>query len=92
MAQTSTNQFMQFWKVAKMMVGVAVLLFTFSMFPARTNAGFEEGRQAYDKGDYVIAAEEFRTLAAPRIVKESDDSKSIIGGIWDDPLILGKLS
>ncbi len=83
MAQTPTKQFMQFWKVTKMMVGVAVLLFTFSVFPARTNAGFEEGRQAYNKGDYVIAAEEFRNLADPGIVRESDDSKSVIGGIWD---------
>ncbi len=97
MAQTSTNQFMQFWKVTKMMVGVAVLLFTFSVYPARTNAGFEEGRQAYDRGDYVIAAEEFRNLADPGIARESDESKSIIGGIWDGftgflPWAWGKIS
>ena len=83
MAQTPTKQFMQFWKVANVMVGVAVLLFTFSVFPARTKADFEEGRQAYNKGDYVIAAEEFRNLADPRIVRESDNSKSVIEGIWD---------
>ena len=84
MAQTPTKQFMQFWKVANVMVGVAVLLFTFSVFPARTKADFEEGRQAYNKGDYVIAAEEFRNLADPGIVRESDNSKSVIEGIWDD--------
>ncbi len=83
MAQTPTKQFMQFWKVANVMVGVAVLLFTFSVFPARTKADFEEGRQAYNKGDYVIAAEEFRNLADPGIVRESDNSKSVIEGIWD---------
>ncbi len=74
---------MQFWKAVNVRVGVAVLLFTFSVFPSPINAGFEEGRDAYNKGDYVIAAKEFRELANPGIVEESDESKSIIEGIWD---------
>ncbi len=83
MDQTPTKQFMQFWKAVNVRVGVAVLLFTFFVFPSPTNAGFEEGRDAYNKGDYVIAAKEFRELANPGIVEESDESKSIIEGIWD---------
>jgi len=81
--QTPTKQFMQFWKAVNVRVGVAVLLFAFSVFPSPTNAGFEEGRDAYSKGDYVIAAKEFRELVNPGIVEESDESKSIIEGIWD---------
>ncbi len=83
MSQIQTKQFMQFWKAVHVIVSIAVFLFTFSVFTASTNAGFEEGRQAYDKGDYVIAADEFRELANPGIAKESDESKSIIEGLWD---------
>ncbi len=83
MGQTPTKQFMQFWKAVNVRVGVAVLLFAFSVFPSPTNAGFEEGMDAYNKGDFVIAAKEFRELVNPGIVEESDESKSIIEGIWD---------
>ncbi len=84
MPETPKKQFMQFWKAVHMMVGVAIFLFTFSVFTASTNAGFEEGRQAYNKGDYVIAAEEFRDLADPGNGGEPDESKSFIGETWDD--------
>jgi TPR repeat protein len=39
-----------------------VTLFSFSLF-SLAYAGFEDGKAAYDKGDYVTAYKEFKTLA-----------------------------
>ena len=63
-------------------IALAAVLLVMLVGPAR--AGFDEGRAAYERGDYATALKEFRPLAEQGLAK----AQAILGFMYDQGNVL----